>query len=232
MTRSQIIKIVQDRTENKLVSNIDYNDLLADVEQAFCAEHRFWFLHKRLSFQTVAGTPTYDLTQITTVPAGAGLFVDEITRVVLIDGTGNVCKLTGIFDDESVAAMVADQTTAQPGSYTLDQNDMANPQVLRLGKIPNGVYTIHVYFWGMPNPTPDSDDDAIYLVPPTKHHILKLGLEKEVWRLVYGEQDPKYATALAAYQRQVLIAKKKPAFSTEKEQYFSSQSGEAIRSTR
>lgn len=232
MTRSQIIAIVNGRTEGKLVGQVDFNDLFNDVEQELCAEYRFWWLHKRLNFSTAAGTPTYDLTTIATVPANAGPFVDEITRVTLIDSAGNVTKLQYISDDEGVAAILADTTSDKPGFYTFENNDMTNSQLLRLAKIPNGVYTVYVYFWAMPNPSADTSDDAIYLIPQSKHHILKTALEKEVWRLSFGEQDPKYVTALQEYQRKVEQAKKKPAFSTEKELYFTNQQSEAIRSTR
>lgn len=232
MTRSQIIKQVNDRTENKLVGQVDFNDLFNDIYQEFCAEHRFWWLHKRLSFSTAANVATYDLNSITTVPASAGPFVDEITRVILIDSNANVCPLVSVFDDEGVAATIAATGTDQPGLYTVELNDDTNEKIIRLSKTPNGVYTIHVYHWAAPNPTPDGNDDTIYLVPPTKHHILKTALEAEVWRLEYGEENPKYTTAIAKYNKKVALAKHKPAFSTQNEQFFNNQQNESIRSTR
>lgn len=232
MTRSQIISIVKARTENKLTEAVDFNDLFTDVLQEFCAEHRFWWLKKRLTFSTAASTPTYDLTAVTTAPANAGPYVDEIIKVILIDSSGNECPLTPIFDAEAIVSMATDSTSAQPASWTVETNDLTAYQTLRLSKIPNGIYTVHVVFWAMPNPAADSSDDSITLVPATKHHILKTALEKEVWRLAYGEQDPKFKTALELYNKKVAQAKIRPSFSAQKEVYFSNQQEEAIRSTR
>jgi len=233
MTKSQIIKLVQARTENSLVGVVDFDDLLNDVIQELCAEFRFWWLKKRLSFSTAAGTATYDLSSIVTSPAGAGPYVDEITGVVLIDSSGNPCKLVAIFDDLSIASAVTDATTGQPGSYTIETNDLSLFQTLRLMKIPNGIYTVHVFFWAMPNPDADADSsDEITVIPATKHHILKTGLEKEILRIKYGEQDPKYVTALNEYNKKVEAAKVRPSFSAERELFFENMDGEAIRSTR
>lgn len=233
MTRSQIISIVNTRTENALVGVVDFNDLFNDVEQELCAEFRFWWLHKRLTFPTVSNTPIYDLSTITTTPTGAGPYVDEITRVVLVDAQGNVCELEPVFDDTSVTEMVAATTSNnKPSNWTIESNDLTLFQTLRLFPVPDGVYTIYVYFWAKPNPAADSSDDNIYVVPATQHHMLKTGLEKEVWRLKFGEQDPKYTTALAQYNKKVAQAKIRPSFSTQKDRLFINTDCEAIRSTR
>lgn len=231
LTRAEVIKFVNARTENALIDQVDFNDLFNDCLQELCAEHRFWWLKKRLTFTTVGGTPVYDLTQITTVPAGVGIYVDEITHLVRIDSSGNVCEMNPVFGDEAITQMVADTTQDKPGIWTMENNDIGESRILRLGKIPDGAYTIYVYFWAMPDPQPDDSGDDIPLVPSTKHHILKTSLEKEVWRLKYGEQDPKYITALNLYNKKVAAAKVRPSFSTQQEQRFINHGHEAIRST-
>jgi hypothetical protein len=91
---------------------------------------------------------------------------------------------------------------------------------------------MRVFFWAMPNPAADNSDDVVYVVPSYLHHALVTALEKEVWRSVFGSQDPKYKTALDLYNKKVEIAKEVPAFATSFAPSFSSQSNEAIRSTR
>jgi hypothetical protein len=231
MTRNQIISIVNKLTENALVDQIDFSALLTSVEQEFCAEKRFWWRKKRLTFATVAGTDTYDLSSITTVPANAGPYVEEITFV----GRENALQIDTIdpiFDDAAIAAWGLDTAQDKPGVYTIEMNSLSNNQVLRVHRVPSGVFTLHVFFWAMPNPAVDASDDVVYVTPPIWHHALQTGLEKEVWRLKYGQQDPKYATALNLYNKKVEAAKLQAGFDASKTQSLKRKDGMAIRSTR
>jgi hypothetical protein len=233
MTRSQIKAYVQSITEKKLVGQVDFDALLNQVLQEFCAEHRFWWRKKSLTFNTAANTSTYDLTTITTVPAGSGVYVEEITRLYYIDSSANIHEVTAVTDDEGVMTVIADTTTKDiPGTWSPDPNDLTLFQTIRIGPIPNGTYSMRAFFWAMPNPDQESSDDAIYIVPKPLHHVVVTGMEKEVWRLTYGEQDPKYITALNLYNKKVEMARLKPSFWSGKSQTFANQSGEAIRSTR
>lgn len=233
MTDTQVIKYVQGITENKLVDQVDYPSLFKQVLQEFCAEHRFWWRKKNLTFQTAAATPTYDLTQIATVPVGAGVFVEEITSLFYIDSSRNVTRLEPVTDDEADAVNIADTvTTDTPSTWSPDTTDLQLFQTVRIGPIPKSVYNLRVYFWAMPNPDQASSDHAIYIVPKPLHHVLCTGLEKEIWRLAYGVQDPKYATAQALYDKKVAAARLKPSFWSGKSNLFINQDEEAVRATR
>lgn len=235
MTRTEIKERVQKKTENTLVDQVDYDALLDEIMQEFCSEHRFWWRKKRFTFATVGGTDSYDLTDTTnvvTTPADIGPYVEEITYVGRVDGT-KICDVDPIFDDAAIAEWSVDTTQDKPGIYTIESNDLQKFQTLRLHKTPNGVYTMHVFAWLMPNPSADSaSDDQIYVVPSIWHHALQTGLEKEIWRLAYGEENPKYGTALALYNKKVAAAKVQPGFSTRKTQDWHRKDGNAIRSTR
>jgi hypothetical protein len=232
MTRSQIIATVQTITEGKLTdAQVDYELLYAQAIQEFCGEARFWWRKKNLTFTTTASTTTYDLASITTTPTGAGLFVAEITKITVVDSSNNVSGVDPVFDDESVAGMIADTSTRKPDVYTIDTSSLTAYQVLRF-PVPDATYTMRVFFWAMPNPTADNSDDTVYVVPSYLHHALVTALEKEVWRAVFGAQDPKYVTALNLYNKKVEIAKEVPAFATAFAPSFSNQGNEAIRSTR
>lgn len=234
MTRAEVISKVNGKTENALVGQVDFNSLFLEVAQEFCAEHRYWWRKKRFTFPTVAGTDSYDLTDTTnvvTTPAGAGPLVEEVTFVGIPNGT-SMDELDPIFDDDAIATWGLDVSQDRPGLYTLGSNNLTNSQVLRVHKIPNAVYTISVFAWMMPNVATDSNDENIYIIPPMWHRTLQAGLEREVWRLKYGEQDPKFVTANALYEKGVAAAKVQPAFSTKTNVQFRRNDGRAVRSTR
>lgn len=235
MTRSQIISTVQALTEGKLTdAQVDYELLYSQAIQEFCGEARFWWRKKNLTFSTANSTRTYDLTDLAnvpTVPVGAGLFVAEITRVVAVDSSNNVSDVDPVFDDDSVSSLIADTNARKPDTYTVDTGSLTATQVLRIN-LPDGGYILRVYFWAMPNPGADNSDDTVYIVPTYLHHCLVTALEKEVWRSIFGAQDPKYTSAKAQYDKKVEIAKEVPAFATQFAPNFSNQQNEGIRSTR
>ena len=213
---------------------MDYELLYAQAIQEFCGEARFWWRKKNLTFATVAATNTYDLTDLTnvpTTPAGAGLYIAEITKITVVDSSGNVSPVEPVFDDESVAGMIQDTSKRKPDVYTIDTASLTAYQVLRF-PLPDGAYTVRVFFWAMPNPTADNSDDVVYIVPTYLHYCLVTALEKRVWRTVFGPQDPKYLSAKSDYDKNVENAKEVPAFATGFAPQFSNQGGEAIRSTR
>lgn len=235
MTRDQIISYAQSLTERKLTTQIDFNQLFSNVEQEFCAEHRFWWRKKSLTFQTAPNQSTYDLTSpnLVITPANAGPYVEEITKVFYIDSSNNVNPLEPVTDDCQLMNVIADVTTTDaPATWSPDTTDLTLFQTIRIGPIPNGTYTIYVFFWAMPNFDPNTTSDAITIIPSALHHVLVTAMEKEVWRLVYGTQDPKYVTALNLYNKKVAAAQLKPSFWSGKSNYFMNQDNEAIRSTR
>lgn len=210
---------------------LDWNTLFNQVLQEFCAEFRFWWRKKRLTFSTVAGTPTYDLTAITTVPANAGLFVEEITKIVRVESASSMCKLDPVTDDLSIAGYENDATQDKPSVWMPDESSLTNPQSIRLGKIPNAVYSIYVFFWAMPVSVPDATDDTIYVVPPFLHHVISTALEKEVWRAYKGGSDPRFPTARDLYNKKVAAAKIKRSIDGEHVAKFQNNNEEAVRST-
>lgn len=234
MTRAEVISKVNKKTENSLVGQVDFQSLFLEIEQEFCAEHRYWWRHKRFTFSTVSGADTYDLSDtsaVTTTPANVGPFVEEITFVGRENGT-KMDELDPIFDDSAIAEWGLDSAQDKPTVYTIESNTPTNAQTLRVHRKPNGIYTLHVFAWMMPQAVSDSSDETIYIIPPVWHHALQTGLEREVWRLKYGQQDPKFITANALYEKKVAAAKVQPAFSTKKTVQFRRNDGRAIRSTR
>lgn len=237
MTRSQVIQLVKADTAHKMdnIQGFDFQAKLSQVAQEFCAEYRYWWRKKRLAFSTTAGTASYDFSggtsSVTTVPAGAGAYIEEITQIILIDSTGATVQINPVTDDTSIAQYEADTTQAQPSVWMPDESSLSNVQAIRLGKIPNGTYSMKMFFWAMPNQAVDTSDDVIYIIPPFLHHVLQTGLEREVWRLAYGEQDARFVSAAQLYKKKVDAAKVKRSIDGSKVQRFINQDSEAIRST-
>lgn len=210
---------------------LDWNTLFTQVLQEFCAEYRFWWRKKRLTFSTVAGTPTYDLTAITTSPTNAGLFVEEITKIARVESSSSMCTLNPVTDDLSIAGYENDATQDKPSVWMPDESSLTTPQSIRLGKTPNAVYSIYVFFWAMPVSVQDAADDTIYVVPPFLHHVVTTALEKEVWRAYKGGSDPRFATASNLYNKKVSAAKIKRSIDGEHVAKFQNNNEEAVRST-
>lgn len=227
ITRSEIIELVKILTERKQETVFNYNLLFAHCMQEFCSETRFWWRKVTATFNTVNQTSQYDLSSIALTPALTGISFQELTKVYFVQTATSIIPLTPIFDDSAVTAQIEDTGSGGlPSIYTFDFTDY---KTLRLNK-PNGVYKIRLVGWGFPNPSSDTSDDSVPLVPPAHHRAIVHCMEKYIWRIIYGLQDPKFITAKAQYDDCVLDATMKKRFTTDyQEQFVSSE--DAIRST-
>jgi hypothetical protein len=220
VNRSEVIALATKLTENKIGSEIDAKALYTTVLQEFCAEARFWWRKIQFTFNTANGTATYDLGSVTTVPVITGLYIDEFTKVERVDSTTQVARLEPVFDDEEIASILEAAQSGQPASYFILPQD-GKSQTMQFDVTPGGVYKIRVAGWAIPNPASDTTSDAISLIPAPYHRALVHGMEREVWRTVYGPQDSKMLSAEAKYQKVLSQAlEKKEAFSPSKVRRF------------
>lgn len=232
MTRTEIIELVHQNTERKW-EKLNIRAAMSIVLQDFCARNRFWWRKGSFSFNTMQGTPTYDLTLITTTPALTELAIEEIIVLQMFQSaTPQLVTMEPVLDDEQIGFMVegfnANGTAGQvtPERYTFDPNDY---KVIRIDA-PNGVYKLRAQCWLMPNPQSDSVNDAIPLVPPWHHKTIVAGMEAYIWKRVYGPGDDKYITAKQEYEDDILNAQARPSFTTNRANHMVS-SEQAIRST-
>lgn len=227
MSRTQIIQTVHTLTENK-GSNLGLETLYIHRLQKFCAEKRFWWRKKTFYFQTLPLEGSYDLTAITTVPSSAGVEVEEFTKVVYVRSSTDLVELTPLFDDAVQLEVIESELTGEPGGFFVDPNSY---QTLRFNLIPADIYKIRVTCWALPNPVLDNTNEVVPLVPGYLHHVIVDGLVMDVWRSVYGEQDPKYLTAKREYEAGVERAMAKSSFDASYAPSFKSREA-AVRSTR
>lgn len=211
MTRSEIIELANQLTERKGERVLNLQTLYAFVLQDICKRERFWWRRVEFSFTLSIGTPTYDLTKITTTPSGAltNIALDEITKFTLILAPNplQVAELTAVFDPEALIEMVNNTSVVNPvtgngncipgGRYTFDANDY---KTLRIDP-PDAAYTAYIVGWGMPNPATDSASDVVPLIPPWGHNTIVEGMSARIFRFAYGSRNEKTTDAIAAYEQ-------------------------------
>ena len=230
MTKTQLIEQCNITTERKF-EKYGLKIPLLLVLQDFCGRNRYWWRKWSFSFNTVLGTPTYDLSAITTTPSLTDISVEEITVLSMINA-GTVVELDPVFDDQTVNSMIEgyniNGTTGAvtPSRYTIDPNGYSGLRI----DTPNGVYKLRASAWMMPNPATDSTSDAVPIVPPWHHKAIMAGMEAYVWKRIYGPEDSKFITANKEYEDAIILAQARPRFTTNYNQQFIG-SGEAIRST-
>ena len=227
MTKSEIIELASSNTERRAEGQLNLNLLLMHAIQKFCAEKRFWWRKKTLTFNTSPTVSTYDLAAVTTTPANAGVEVEEITELVWVENAARIHELEPIFDDLSVIEMIENAQPGQPASYTVDPNSY---QTLRIN-LPAGAYTLRMTYWAMPNPATDDVSDAVPLVPKYLHYALADRLEMDILRRLYGPLDAKYLAAKADYEEDVLKAMAKNSFEASQAHQFITRE-RAVRSTK
>lgn len=223
MQRSEIIDLANGLTEQKGAKVLNLNTLFNFVCQDICKRQRFWWRRIQFSFQIVKGTPTYDLTQITTTPANilANLALEEITKLtVIISPTPyQIAEYVPVFDPEALIDMVNNAVLTSPlvgntlngqpgGRYTMDANDY---KVLRIDP-PDLNYTAYIVGWAMPNPPTDLASDAVPLIPPWGHNTIVSGMNAKIFKFAYGTKNEKTVDAIAEYEQGILDLEVKKQF--------------------
>jgi hypothetical protein len=201
MQRSEIINLANQLTEQKGTKVLDLNSLYRFVLQDICKRERFWWKRLQIQFNLVIGQATYDLTQITTVPANAlaEIAFDEITKFSLITAPNplQTAELVAVFDPETIIEMQNDTQTQQPGRYTMNPGDYKTLLI----DPPDAAYKAYIIGWGMPNPPSDSADDDVPLIPPWGHNTIVSGLVWRIFKFAYGSKNEKTVDALAEYEQ-------------------------------
>ncbi len=240
MTRTEIIELSNQLTERKGERVLNLQSLYTFVLQDICKRQRFWWRRIAFNFQLVAAQPTYDLTQITTVPANVmtGIAIEEITKftVILTPSPYQVAEFVPVFDPEAIIDMIyntavvsptSPNPTGQPGGrYTMDANDY---KTLRIDP-PDNAYTAFIVGWAMPSPATDSASDVVPLIPPWGHNTIVEGMNAKIFRFAYGSKNEKATDAQTAYELGIQDLESKRQFDPNYKLQLSLREG-AVRST-
>jgi hypothetical protein len=212
MQRSEIIELANQLSERKGEKVLNLQSLYRFVVQDICKRQRFWWRRIAFNFTAAAATQTFDLTQITTVPAGAmtEILLDEITKLTLILSPNpfQTAEFVPVFDPETYIEMVNNIQPASPnnpsvqfpgagGRYTLDPSGI---NVLRIDPLDTN-YSAYLVGWAMPNPASDSTNDNVPLIPAWGHNTIVMGLVAKVFRFAYGSKNEKTLDAAGEYEQ-------------------------------
>lgn len=213
MTRTEIIELSNQLTERKGERVLNLQSLYRFVLQDICKRQRFWWRRVEFSFQLAIGTPTYDLTKVTTTPASAmtEILLDEITNftVILTPQPFQVAEFVPVFSPEAlidlinntmITAPLAGNIQAPGGRYTLDPSGI---NVVRIDP-PDQNYTAYVVGWGMPNPATEDVVDTVPLIPAWAHSTIVAGLNAKIFKFAYGSKNPKTTDAQEEYEQGIL----------------------------
>ena len=227
MTRDSIIALADKWTEKK-GAQFDLQKIYEFTCQHICKQNRFWWRQKWITFNMSIGVPTYDITSISTTPALVQTGIEEvITWSIITSGNPPSTKLTPIFDEESVFAMLEATATVQPSRYVMGVDDL---NILRVDP-PDSAYKTRMSFWAIPNFTDDTTLATVPLIPAWYHNTIAEGMAAEVLENSYGLQDVKASTMRARYQASLIDMQMRPRFTTDYVQSFSISTDDAIQST-
>lgn len=212
MQRQEIIELALQLAERKGEKTVSLPSLYRFVLQDICKRERFWWRRVVFSFTLAAGTPTYDLTTITTTPSNAltEIDLDEITKftIILTPSPYQVAELVFAPDPETLIDMINNTQITSPltgdlqspgGRYCFDGNDY---KTIRIDP-PDLNYTAYIVGWGMPNPPSDSANDAVPLIPPWGHNTIVEGMKAYLFDFAYGADNPKALGAHSNYEKAI-----------------------------
>lgn len=226
MTRSEILTLAGLLTEQKgkpLQGSLQ--TVFSFIVQDICKRNRFWWRKWSVTFPTIIGTTTYDLTTITATPTLTEIAVEEVTKLQ-VNVAGVWAALVPIYDDATIQTMLLNTSRAQPGRYTFAPNDYK----IILIDPPDAVYTARMSFWAMPNPNTDSSQETVPLIPPWGHNAVVEGMAAYIWESLYGLLNQKTVAYKRRYEDSIMNLQARPRFSADYVQTLTSNES-AIRST-
>jgi hypothetical protein len=226
MTKKSIIEAANKRTELRgKALDLDVEFLIA--LQLFCKETFWYWRRKTATFNTVAATPTYDLTA-----AAGGTSKDFHTfckdGVRLVRTSADVKRLSPVFGIQAQDEYIEATDQDEPSAYFIEPG---TSKTMRLVAIPAAVYKIRYAYWAVPDLAADDPTlNAVPLVPGHLHHILIKALERQILRNTVGEGAARYVRCDAEYEKDVADARTERDFAQGRVREYRDED-DAIRST-
>ncbi len=194
MTAQEIIEAVQGLGEGR-IKKLPLDRWL-EIELARIINHKhYWWRKKYFTLNTVAATPTYDLTAGATPPAAdfhKGIVVYRwlsVTEQVKVEFEG---------DNLKILRMVYDTTQGTPTTYAVEPG---TTKTLRFSPIPVSAEQMVGMYWAGLNPNWASPGVTIPLIPPDFHYVPLLALTKRAFFYLYGQKDARYIDAAEDLKR-------------------------------
>lgn len=150
---------------------------------------RYWWRRKSFTLTTVAGTATYDVSA-----SGLNLAdnLEQIINVYRVSAGTDPAKINFEGDENRVQNMLASTTQADPAFYLIEPG---TTHTLRFSDIPNAAKDYRILYWAGHNPSLESIEEAIPLIPPAFHYVALLALTKRIFQFLFGLKDNRYVVA-------------------------------------
>ncbi len=168
----------------------------AQVELARIINRKhYWWRQKALSFDSVAGTGTYNLGTAGTAPLEkADDFVQMATPLYRWISDDNIEELPFEGRKSEILRLVYSSKQDKPTVFTVEPG---TTKTIRLGPIPNAVHTYRGLYWAGLNIYWKTQASAeIPLIPPEYHYVPLASLQRRAFFYLYGQKDPRFAAAV------------------------------------
>jgi hypothetical protein len=208
-TKSLIVGEVQKRTENRVANKMDLNMEFFLALDQLCNEQHFWWRKRRAKIATVIGQATpYDISTV------APDFVELETALLMnADGVTVQRELTHITDPGHQLEMLLNNVRDTPSNVFVDTQ--TSYQNLCFQAPASVAQLVYFMYYAMPMVT-DLTQDKIPLLPPWLHYGMISALERRVYLVLFGNEDPRYETTNEEYQEFLEAANNTPSWTSKK----------------
>jgi hypothetical protein len=188
-----IVQQVIKRTENRTDSSIDFRQEFFLGLDEFCNSRRFWWRKKDFILPLSIGVASYDFSTL------APDFAGQIQDVYLLNGDGTVgCQLTPIVTEGGLICAKTATVANTPAGYLLDVT--TSLFTLRLQAPSSVAQSLFITYWASPMVTDVDSTEVIPLVPQSLHYGLFNMLERRIYEILYGQEDPRWMIKEKSYQ--------------------------------
>lgn len=224
---SQIVNQVMARTEYRAQGNKKPDarmEFFLGLDE-FCQEKHYWWRRKAFSLKTIVGQTQYDLSTNTTAGGANSPDVVEIEEMFVINANPQYWpwgvpphfsardQVAALFGQNNIVG-----TVPQSGYFMA----LAGFQELVFMNPPTQVNTVAATYYAVPMVT-DVAADVIPLVPPNLHFGLLYMLERRIFEILYGQNDPRFTVSNKRYEDFKAIAAKNKQFSQQQAIHSSMQ---------
>lgn len=199
MTRNEIVTLANQRTEFRLeAQGLDL--WFIQAIQRFARESRFWWRKSRKTFVSVPGTQEYDLF------AAAGGDADDLEQIMAVLRATDQGELDPIVGEVSQEAALQNVTNDEPSGYFIKPGTTST---LCFNCPAASAKTYALHYWAIPNPSTDTSDDTVPLVPPIYHAVIADAMVADICEQLFGSESTRYLAAKARYDKGLMEASRR-----------------------
>lgn len=196
LSKQEIITAATDFTEGRPVK-VNLSVWLDFEIQKIINKKRYWWRKKSFTFNSVAGTATYNLGKAGTGHLDKADDLAQLINLYRVESSGGVSKIYPQNNEDEIQKALAETDTGEPSWYLIEPG---TTKTLRLVLTPNAARTYRGLYWAGYNPSPSETGDTIPLIPETHHYVCLEALLRRVFLHLFGHKDARYIAQDAEYR--------------------------------